>query len=145
MDLKDVFEYGQGYVALSRVRRLAGLYLLGYNQRTFEVHPEVLARDEQFRDNSDDAAEAFSKLDTKELQMMHTNFIKACGGEVDAKPVKAAVTEAGESKLDKLREKYPNAYRPWSEDDDEKLKDLFEGGSTPAQYKKYLFCRITLQ
>ena len=41
MDLRQVFEYGQGYVALSRVRRLTGLYLLGYNQRTFEVHPEV--------------------------------------------------------------------------------------------------------
>jgi ATP-dependent DNA helicase PIF1 len=136
MDLKDVFEYGQGYVALSRVRRLAGLYLLGYNQRTFEVHPEVLARDEQFRDNSADAAEAFSKLDAKEIESMHTNFIKACGGEVLAKPVKAATTEAGESKLDKLREKFPNAYRPWSEGDDEKLKDMFESGSTPAQLQK---------
>ncbi len=140
MDLKDVFEYGQGYVALSRVRRLAGLYLLGYNQRTFEVHPEVLARDEQFRDNSDDAAEAFSKLDSKELESMQTNFIKACGGTVETTPVKTATVDKehkeGGNKLDKLREKFPNAYRPWSDGDDEKLKDMFESGSTPAQLQK---------
>jgi hypothetical protein len=39
MDLSDVFEYGQGYVALSRVRRLSGLHILGWNDRTFKVPP----------------------------------------------------------------------------------------------------------
>ena len=39
MDLLQVFEYGQGYVALSRVRRLSGLYLLGTNERAFKVNP----------------------------------------------------------------------------------------------------------
>ena len=39
MDLSSTFEYGQGYVALSRVRRLEGLYLLGWNDRAFSVHP----------------------------------------------------------------------------------------------------------
>jgi len=43
MDFRDVFEFGQGYVALSRVRRLSGLHLLGWNERAFQVHPEVLA------------------------------------------------------------------------------------------------------
>jgi len=42
VDLSTAFAYGQGYVALSRVRRYSGLYLLGLNARALEVHPEVL-------------------------------------------------------------------------------------------------------
>ena len=141
MDLAQVFEYGQGYVALSRVRRLAGLYLLGYNQRTFEVHPDVLAKDIEFRDASEAASEAFTKLGTQEVEQLHNNFIKACGGQVaplDEGKTRASAPERTQQggRLAQLREKYPNAYRPWSDEDDEKLKELFEGGSTPSQLQK---------
>ena len=60
VDLSAVFEFGQGYVALSRVRRLSGLHLLGWNQRAFEVHPEVAAKDATFRVESEQAAHSFS-------------------------------------------------------------------------------------
>ena len=59
MDLSDVFEFGQGYVALSRVRRFSGLHLLGWNERAFQVDPEVLAKDESFRQASSDAETMF--------------------------------------------------------------------------------------
>lgn len=49
MDLSGAFEFGQGYVALSRVRSLAGLHLLGWNDRALRMHPAVLARDFEFR------------------------------------------------------------------------------------------------
>ncbi len=62
MDLSDVFEFGQGYVALSRVRRLSGLYILGWNERAFQVHPEVLARDEAFRTASEEAEKMFAAI-----------------------------------------------------------------------------------
>ena len=39
IDLSRAFEYGQGYVALSRVRELVGLHLLGLNERALRVHP----------------------------------------------------------------------------------------------------------
>jgi ATP-dependent exoDNAse (exonuclease V) alpha subunit len=48
IDLSSAFEYGQGYVALSRVRSLDGLYLLGWNTRALEVHPIVLRKDAEF-------------------------------------------------------------------------------------------------
>ncbi|MFY9461613.1 MAG: helix-turn-helix domain-containing protein [Candidatus Sungiibacteriota bacterium] len=80
MDLSDVFEFGQGYVALSRVRRLSGLYLLGWNERAFQVHPEVLANDEALRSASRDAETVFAEILPAELEKMHKNFIVACGG-----------------------------------------------------------------
>lgn len=49
IDLRAVFEYGQGYVALSRLRRLSGLHLLGWNERALAVHPEVVSIDTEFR------------------------------------------------------------------------------------------------
>lgn len=80
MDLREVFEYGQGYVALSRVRRFKGLHLLGINDRALEVHPEVLAKDIEFRASSEAARLTFGKLSAQEVQLMHKNFIVSCGG-----------------------------------------------------------------
>ncbi len=84
IDLRQVFEFGQGYVALSRVKRLSGLHLLGWNERAFEVHPEVLEKDSEFRDSSQIAQNLFAEMEEKDLQSMHTNFIKASGGTIRA-------------------------------------------------------------
>src|SRR3989344_1356368 len=81
MDLSGTFEHGQGYVALSRVRRLSGLHILGWNDKAFQVHPAILERDGAFRSGSEEARQAFAKLDKKELSKMQTNFIKANGGK----------------------------------------------------------------
>lgn len=82
MDLSDVFEYGQGYVALSRVRTFAGITLRGYNQRALEVHPEVLITDRIFRDASAQAEGSFESLDSKDIEVMHANMVKAFGGSL---------------------------------------------------------------
>src|SRR3989344_3186897 len=71
MDLRNVFEYGQGYVALSRVRRLSGLYLLGINDKALRVHPEVLKKDSDFRNASTEAEAGFSVLSQNEISKMH--------------------------------------------------------------------------
>ena len=131
MDLAQVFEYGQGYVALSRVRRLAGLHILGWNERAFEVHPEVLAQDEAFRISSEEAEEAFGKLSPAELEKMQDNFIMACGGKMNRKlKVKSNKLKVGSKsstgKLAEIREKHSNAYRPWDESQEKTLKELFE-------------------
>jgi transposase-like protein len=83
MDLSATFEYGQGYVALSRVRSLAGLYLRGFNEKALQVHPRILAHDAIFLASSVSAGEAFAHMSARELQDMHDNFIRACGGTLE--------------------------------------------------------------
>jgi ATP-dependent DNA helicase PIF1 len=85
MDLREVFEYGQGYVALSRVRTLEGLHLLGWNERTFEVHPRILAVDATFAQQSEAAVVMFGDIPKGERETMHRNFILASGGTVSKK------------------------------------------------------------
>lgn len=80
MDLSKAFEYGQGYVALSRVRRLSGVFLTGLNARALEVHPEILEKDKDFRAASDAARDAFAEMPAAEPISMQKKFIKAMDG-----------------------------------------------------------------
>ena len=132
MDLSQVFEYGQGYVALSRVRRLSGLYLLGINEQALKVHPEILKKDIDFKKQSAEAKKVFGQLAKTELQKMHENFVVACGGEVKKsstplRPEVGAPLKRG-TKFEEIRQKHPNAYQPWSKEQDEELKKLFTSG-----------------
>ena len=52
VDLSQTFEYGQGYVAISRVRSLSGLHLKGTNPKAYQMHPRVIEQDEIFRSKS---------------------------------------------------------------------------------------------
>lgn len=80
IDLSRAFEYGQGYVALSRVRRLDGVYLLGVNERALAVHPQIQEKDREFCAASEAAAEAFEAMPEGERELLGKNFIKAMGG-----------------------------------------------------------------
>lgn len=81
IDLRSAFVEGQGYVALSRLKSLSGLFLAGYNQQALAVHPRVLARDEAFRAESQAAEAEFGKISAKELRTLQANFIRAVGGK----------------------------------------------------------------
>jgi ATP-dependent exoDNAse (exonuclease V) alpha subunit len=80
IDLSKAFEYGQGYVALSRVRRLSGVYLTGLNQRALEVHPEILEKDKDFRAASETARDTFAEMSETESVEIQKKFVKAMGG-----------------------------------------------------------------
>ncbi len=83
MDLSRAFEYGQGYVALSRVRTLEGLYLLGWSLQALAVHPLVDRLDRELQGASEAAIDLFTVLDEsgERLSMEHA-FIKASGGTI---------------------------------------------------------------
>lgn len=60
IDLSKAFEPGMGYVALSRVRSLKGLKLLGINNIALRVDEEVKKIDQELRSQSIDLASKFS-------------------------------------------------------------------------------------
>lgn len=53
IDLGRSFTYGMGYVALSRVRSLDGLYLSGINHVALQLHPDIYAFDASLRQASE--------------------------------------------------------------------------------------------
>lgn len=58
MDLKRTFAPGMGYVALSRVERLDGLFLDGVSNRMFDVSDDAVRLDGTLRERSTEAARA---------------------------------------------------------------------------------------
>jgi ATP-dependent exoDNAse (exonuclease V) alpha subunit len=82
MDLSAAFEYGQGYVAISRVRSLSSLYLLGINDKALQVHPDISQTDIEFKYKSKKALNALSKYGEQELLKKHQKFILNNGGSL---------------------------------------------------------------
>lgn len=65
MDLSRTFAPGMGYVALSRVESLDGLYLNGVNERMFLVSPDAVMLDADLREASDAAADCLTAEGTE--------------------------------------------------------------------------------
>ncbi|MDP2950909.1 MAG: AAA family ATPase [bacterium] len=85
IDLSRTFEYGQGYVALSRVRRLTGLYLLGYNEKAFLTHPAMREQDKLFRFLSSEAENELNLAPQEIIKQKQIDFLRVCGGAIDKK------------------------------------------------------------
>jgi hypothetical protein len=79
IDLTRAFEYGQGYVALSRLRTLAGLSLAGFNERALRVDPEIAERDRDLRRQSRATRSALS-ADPTSFHDDALRFVERCGG-----------------------------------------------------------------
>ncbi len=133
MDLGATFEFGQGYVALSRLRRLSGLYLLGCNQKALRVHPEILAQDKDFRDISLKAETEVSTMPEEMLAEAQQRFITLCGGTFGKKePVKE------ENGFAAIREEHPKAYMKWTEEEEMQLITAFNAGMKPKAIAEQL-------
>lgn len=94
IDLSKAFVYGQGYVALSRVRSLDGLKMLGMSPTALRVDPKVVDQDAQFQTESNLASNAFTDMDAEELATLQQNFVTKCGGTM---PKEGEVAERSSS------------------------------------------------
>ena len=84
IDLSNTFEKGQGYVALSRLKKLENLKLLGINQMALQVDSLAFKADKRFQELS---AKAEQESKTAELENEAKKFIKKCGGTTDKKEI----------------------------------------------------------
>jgi len=75
-DLSRSFDYGMGYVALSRLKTIEGLSLLGMNEKAYQVHPEVLEHDKKFIEMSEEVQEELKKLSRADIDRMQDLFLK---------------------------------------------------------------------
>ncbi len=96
IDLAHPFEKGMGYVALSRLRSLGGLSLLGLNQKALEVSGEVLEWDRHFRKLSDENSRKISRLEDR-LRTMQDDWEKKVGLNANKKTKKVRVDTALET------------------------------------------------
>ena len=75
IDLSRSFAPGMGYVALSRVRTLAGIKLLGLGPNALVIHPEVRERDVQFQEESKAAVRDLEALGAKAIAERIADFV----------------------------------------------------------------------
>lgn len=75
LDLSKSFLLGMGYVALSRVRALSGLRLLGFNDMALKVHPLISQIDADLRQQSIETATNLRKLGFLSKWMKRRKFM----------------------------------------------------------------------
>lgn len=81
VDLSKSFERGMGYVALSRVRSIDGLRIIGLNDTALKVSDEVVEFDEELRKSSEKTTLAFTTLDKSEIKKRQMDFLKSIGAQ----------------------------------------------------------------
>lgn len=136
INLTHTFEKGQGYVALSRLKSIDGLRLLGFNEQALELDSLAIKADRRFQELSTEAEQNFAEVD---LTVQHNAFIRHCGGTLNATEIqrnekKLAKTNGKTSyataTLDETRELFENGYD---------IQDIAqERGLTPATIINHL-------
>ncbi len=76
VDLSKSFVSGMGYVALSRVRSLGGMKLLGFNDMSLEVDSEVLEKDREFQKMSESACRVLADMSNEEVLEKQKQWMK---------------------------------------------------------------------
>lgn len=106
VDLTTAFAFGQGYVALSRVKSFAGLKIIGLNKRALEVDPNVKFQDQMFKQASLNAEANLVAISKTDIILKTQKFIISCGatGKAKVKKEKVAKTSTYDTTLQLLKE-----------------------------------------
>lgn len=126
IDLSKAFVEGMGYVALSRVKRLDALSLIGINKMALQVSHDALEINELLKARAIKDSERFKHLAEK----------------AKSRATKKPPTEKPKSdwaqKLAKMRETYPNAFKPWKKTEDKILQENFKAGKNLGDLSQLL-------
>ncbi|MEA1891757.1 MAG: AAA family ATPase [Campylobacterota bacterium] len=88
IDLSKTFEVGQGYVALSRIKNIEGLRLMGLNDKALSVDPLILHVDDRIKAASQKASDEISAISSKNLEDIFETYILSIDGVTDIKKIK---------------------------------------------------------
>ena len=75
IDLSKAFFEGMGYVALSRVRTLSGIKLMGLNKLALQVNSEIIESDLVFRSASEESRKSLQETGSVKLFTLHKLFL----------------------------------------------------------------------
>lgn len=121
IDLSRSFEPGMGYVALSRVRTLAGLRLTGLNETALKVNQDILIFDRELERQSDEMVWKLREIPSEERAYLQKKFLNSIG-------VKTERDKNQESRSKKQEKTSSKAYQKWTQEEDEKLVEAFTRG-----------------
>jgi ATP-dependent DNA helicase PIF1 len=124
IDLSKAFVEGMGYVALSRVKNLDNLYLVGINRMALRVSEDARMINEQLQQRAGQDSKKFAHL-AKQAETRQSS--------PDAAKKKSGSGTTWQEKIAKMRETHPKAYMPWEKSDDDILKQDFHSGSSLSE------------
>ena len=89
IDLSKTFEVGQGYVALSRIKNIDGLRLMGLNETALTVDPLILHIDDRIKAASQKASDEILAIAPENLEKIFDSYILSIDGITDMSAIKA--------------------------------------------------------
>jgi len=87
IDLSKTFETGQGYVALSRIKNIEGLRLMGLNTMALRVDPLILHVDERIKQASKKASDSMETFSKDNMESLFESHISQLGGIVSKEKI----------------------------------------------------------
>ena len=128
IDLSKTFEVGQGYVALSRIKNIEGLRLMGINNMALRVDPLILHVDDRIKMASKHASSEINRLSKAKLKKRCEAYIKSLGGITNSVEIEEERESIKTGKLSVSSYKTPTHI---------KTKHLIEKSKTILELAKY--------